>query len=64
MFQETELQHQNGEDHFLRTTSFGETVDKVEVLRQFFESERNEIEVENLQKILYKMTKDVEGKKT
>ena len=43
----------------MRMTSVGETVDKVEELTQFFGNERNEIEVENLEKILYRMTKDV-----
>ena len=59
MFQGTELEHQNSECHVVRRTSVGETVDKVEVLTQFFENERNEIEVENLEKISYRMSKDV-----
>ena len=59
MFQETELEHPNLESHLVRRTSVGETVDKVEALIQFFGNERNEIEVENLEKIPYRMTKDV-----
>ena len=35
----------------MRRTSVGETVDKVEALTQFFGNERNEIEVENSEKI-------------
>jgi hypothetical protein len=59
MFQETELKHQNSEGHLVRRTSVGETVDKVEALTQFFGNERSEIEVENLEKISYRMTKGV-----
>ena len=43
----------------MRRTGIGETVDKVEALTQFFGNEMKEIEVENLEMILYKMTKDV-----
>ena len=39
--------------------SLGETVDKREVPTQFFGNERNGIEVENLEKTSYRMTKDV-----
>ena len=59
MSQGTELKHQISEGHVEKRTSVGETVDKVEALTQFFGSERNEIEVENLKKISYRMTKDV-----
>ena len=41
-----------------RRTRVGETVGKVEALTQFFGNEKNEIEVENLKKILNRMTKD------
>ena len=34
-------------------------MDKVEGQTQFFGNESNEIEVENLEKISYRMTKDV-----
>ena len=43
----------------MKRTSVGGTVDKVEALTQFFGSEKNEIEVENLEKISYRMKKDV-----
>ena len=43
----------------MKRTSVDGTVDRVEALTQFFENERNEIEVENLEKISYRMTKDV-----
>ena len=60
MFQGAEIKYQNSEDHVVRRrTSVGETADRVEALIQFFENERNEIEVENLEKILNRMTKDV-----
>ena len=59
MFQGTELKHQNAEGHLVKMTSVGETVDKVEALTQFSGNEKNGIEVENLEKISYRMTKDV-----
>ena len=59
MFQGTELKHQIEKGPLVRMTSLGETVDKVEALTQFFGNGRNEIEVENLENILYRMTKDV-----
>ena len=43
----------------MKRTSVGETVDKVEALTQFFGNEKNEIEAENLEKISYRMKKDV-----
>ena len=43
----------------MRRTNVGETVDKVEALTQFFGNEKNGIEVENLEKISYRMTKGV-----
>jgi hypothetical protein len=59
MSQETELKHRRSQGHLLKKTGFGETVDKVEGLTRFFESERHEIGVANLEKILYKRMKDV-----
>ena len=59
MFQRTELKHQISEGPHVKRTSVDGTVDRVEALTQFFENERNEIEVENLEKISYRMTKDV-----
>jgi hypothetical protein len=59
MFQGTELKHQNSKAQLVRRTSVGETVDKVEALTQFFGNEKNEIEVENLEMISYRMMKGV-----